>query len=160
MENLKAEIIEVQEKKLIGKRLTMSFANNETRKLWQSFMPYRSKIDNILNTNLISLQIYPNSFNFEPEKEFEKWAAVEVSELKNIPEGLESMILNKGLYAVFNYKGSSTDTRIFQSIFGSWLPKSEYQLDNRPHFEVLGEKYKNNDPESEEEIWIPIKQKR
>jgi AraC family transcriptional regulator len=30
-------------------------------------------------------------------------------------------------------------------------------LDQRPHVEVMGEKYKNNDPDSEEEIWIPIK---
>lgn len=29
----------------------------------------------------------------------------------------------------------------------------------QPHFEVLGEKYKDNDPTSEEEIWIPIKAK-
>jgi hypothetical protein len=28
-----------------------------------------------------------------------------------------------------------------------------------PHFEVLGDKYKNNDPSSEEEVWIPIKPK-
>jgi AraC family transcriptional regulator len=41
--------------------------------------------------------------------------------------------------------------------FSTWLPDSEYRLDVRPHFEVLGEKYKNDDPESEEEIWIPIK---
>lgn len=41
----------------------------------------------------------------------------------------------------------------------TWLPASDYNLDNRPHFEVLGEKYKNNDPTSEEEIWIPIKLK-
>ncbi len=41
----------------------------------------------------------------------------------------------------------------------SCLPNSEYELENRPHFEVLGEKYKNNDPNSEEEIWIPIKKK-
>ncbi|MEP1984886.1 MAG: GyrI-like domain-containing protein, partial [Maribacter dokdonensis] len=40
-----------------------------------------------------------------------------------------------------------------------WIPNSEYQLDGRPHFEVLGAKYKNNDPNSEEEVWIPIKAK-
>jgi AraC family transcriptional regulator len=62
-----------------------------------------------------------------------------------------------GLYAVFDYKGSSTDSSIFQYIFETWLPNSDYELDNRPHFEVLGDKYKNNDPASEEEIWIPIK---
>jgi len=32
-------------------------------------------------------------------------------------------------------------------------------LDDRPHFEVLGDKYKNADPDSEEEIWIPIRTK-
>jgi AraC family transcriptional regulator len=37
------------------------------------------------------------------------------------------------------------------------LPKSEYELDYRPHFEILGEKYKNNDQLSEEDIFIPIK---
>ncbi|MFM9945765.1 MAG: GyrI-like domain-containing protein, partial [Bacteroidia bacterium] len=44
-------------------------------------------------------------------------------------------------------------------IYGTWIPNSEYNLDNRPHFEILGEKYKNNHPDSEEEIWIPIKPK-
>jgi AraC family transcriptional regulator len=32
-------------------------------------------------------------------------------------------------------------------------------LDNRPHFEILGEKYKQGSPDSEEEIWIPVKEK-
>ena len=62
-----------------------------------------------------------------------------------------------GLYAVFFYKGSSSDTKIFQYIFTNWLPDSGYTLDNRPHFEILGENYKNGDPGSEEEIWIPVK---
>jgi AraC family transcriptional regulator len=36
---------------------------------------------------------------------------------------------------------------------------SAYDLDNRPHFEILGEKYKNESPDSEEELWIPVKLK-
>ncbi|MEN9524835.1 MAG: hypothetical protein RLZZ256_219, partial [Bacteroidota bacterium] len=32
-----------------------------------------------------------------------------------------------------------------------------YLLDERPHVEVMGSKYKNNDPASEEDIWIPIR---
>ena len=42
-------------------------------------------------------------------------------------------------------------------ILNSWLPNSEFDIDNRPNFEVLGEKYKRTDPSSEEDIWIPIK---
>jgi predicted transcriptional regulator YdeE len=43
-------------------------------------------------------------------------------------------------------------------IYTEWLPASNYELDNRPQFEILGVKYKTNDPNSEEEIWIPIGQ--
>ena len=153
----------LQEKKLIGIRLTMSFANNQTFKLWQSFMPRRNEIKNSLSPDLFSIQIFPTSFEFTPlnlNATFEKWAAIEVSNFEEIPAGMETIILNKGLYAVFDYKGLSTDVTIFNYIFGTWLPNSKiYLLDDRPHFEVLGEKYKNNHPDSKEEIWIPIKTK-
>lgn len=95
------------EKKLVGKRLSMSFAGYKAGELWRSFMPARKKIINNLTNELISVTVYS----------------------------------------------------IFQYIFGTWLPASGYYLDNRPHFEILGHKYKNNDPDSEEEIWIPVKPK-
>jgi AraC family transcriptional regulator len=57
------------------------------------------------------------------------------------------------------HRGASTDTSTFEYIFRVWLPASEYLLDDRPHFEILGAKYKDNDPESEEEIWIPVQKK-
>ena len=70
---------------------------------------------------------------------------------------MEKFTLEGGLYAVFDYKGLPGNPEIFQYIFTEWLPGSGYLLDNRPHFEVIGAKYKANSPESEEEIWIPIK---
>jgi AraC family transcriptional regulator len=156
---LESEIKNAKSKKLVGMRLIMSFADNKTGQLWQRFMSKRGEIKNNLTTDLISLQIYPLGFDFNPTTQFEKWAAVEVSDFEHVPDEMESLSLSEGLYAVFEYKGSSTDTRIFQYIFRDWLAKSGYQLDNRPHFEVLGEKYKNASPDSEEEIWIPVKLK-
>jgi AraC family transcriptional regulator len=94
--------------------------------------------------------------NFNPTKEFEKWAAVEVIDFENIPQELEKFVLKAGLYAVFYYKGLNSDNTIYEYIFRKWLPESSYVLDDRPHFEVLGPKYKNNDENSEEEIWIPV----
>jgi len=82
---------------------------------------------------------------------------VVVSDFDELPEGMEPFVLPGGLYAVFHYKGLNTDHTIFQYIIETWLPDSMYRLDNRPHFEVLGDSYKNNDPASEEDIWIPIK---
>jgi AraC family transcriptional regulator len=151
----------ITEKKLVGKRLKMSRADNKTDKLWKSFIPRRKEITNNLTGDLISMSVYDRDYfeNFNPSSEFEKWAAIEVSDFDKIPDDMEHFILAGGLYAVFNYKGSSDDISIFLYIFGSWLPNSDYNLDDRPHFEVLGNKYKNKDPKSEEQIWIPIKPK-
>lgn len=149
------------EKKLVGKKITLSFANYKIGELWRSFLLRRKEIANNLTGDLITVAVYnPKYFaDFNPTNEFERWAAVEVTDFDNVPKEMDTFILPSGLYAVFNYKGSSTDNSIFQYILGTWLPSSEYVLDDRPHFEVLGEKYKNNDPNSEEEIWIPIRTK-
>ncbi len=151
----------LSEKKIVGKRLRMSLTHNKMAELWGGFMPKRQEIAHKLSSDLFSMTIY-NSNHFEdynPSNEFEKWAGVEVSKFENIPNDLEEFILMDGLYAVFDYKGPSTDTAIYQYIFGKWLPNSEFVLANRPHFEVLANKYKNDSPNSEEEIWIPIQKK-
>ena len=159
--NIKHNIESISDKKLVGKKLVMNLLNNKTKELWSSFMPKRNLISNIISNNLYSIQVYEKSYFliFNPSNNFEKWATIEVDNFDNIPTELECFDLTGGLYAVFNYKGLSSDTRIFQYIFNDWLPNSIYELDNRPHFEILGEKYKNNDSDSEEEIWIPIKNK-
>jgi AraC family transcriptional regulator len=149
------------EKKIIGVRISMTMAQNRTFELWQSFMPHKKEIRNAVGTDLISLQVYESPAYFEkfnPHTSFEKWAAIEVSDFSFVPSGMETFVLPAGLYAVFLYKGSISDAApFFQKLFGDWLPSSGYALDNRPHFELLGTKYKNNDPNSEEEIWIPVK---
>ena len=156
---MKPRIKSINERKLVGKRITMSLADNKVSELWKSFIPRRKEITNNVSSDLISLAIYKPTYfiDFNPTNEFERWAAIEVSDFDNIPHDMETFKLPSGLYAVFDYKGSSNDQSIFLYIFGSWLPNSGYNLDDRPHFEVLGNKYKNNDPTSEEEIWIPIK---
>jgi AraC family transcriptional regulator len=155
---MEPRIVNLKPKKLIGIRLQMSLTNNKTVELWQKFMSNRKDILSTISSDLIALQVYPpNHFqDFKPTNEFEKWATVEVASFENVPLNMESFSLEGGLYAVFDYKGSSNDSSVFQYIFGIWLPNSKYEIANRPHFEVLGEKYKNNDPSSEEQIWIPI----
>ncbi len=149
-------------KKLVGKRMTMTFSNDKTFELWRSFMPLRKEIHNVVNTDLFSLQIYPSGFfdSFDPTVTFEKWAVVEVADFKGVPGDLFTINLPGGLYAIFLYKGlPAAAAETFKFIIGTWIPNSMYLLDSRPHFEILGEKYKNDDPESQEEIWIPIKSK-
>lgn len=123
-------------------------------------MPYRKEINNAVNANLYSLEIYDKDHfdNFNPNDNFQKWAAVEVSNYSGIPAGLQKITIPDGLYAVFLHLGPATEAhKTYHYIFTEWLPNSEYTVDNRPHFAVMDEKYKKDDPTSEEEIWIPIK---
>ncbi|ALM07297.1 AraC family transcriptional regulator [Sediminicola sp. YIK13] len=158
---MEVRITTIKPKTLVGKRLSMSLDNNRTVALWQSFMPFKKVIRNKTSNEVISLQDYKGSLNlqnFSTSTEFEKWAAVEVSCTMGIPDNLEVFLLAGGSYAVFKHIGdASTFHNTLAHIFEVWLPNSIYSLDNRPHFEVMGDNYKNNDPNSEEEVWIPIK---
>jgi AraC family transcriptional regulator len=156
---LEPKIETLEPKILVGKSMTMSLIHNKTPELWRSFVTSRAKIKNVCSADLFSVQIYhPGYFEqFDPANEFEKWATIEVKEVDSLPKSLKSLSLPGGLYAVFHYKGAANaghDT--FKYIFETWVPQSKYKLDDRPHFEQLGAKYKGNDPSSEEDIWIPI----
>ena len=160
---MEPRIESIPEKRLIGKRMRMTLSADKMFKLWHSFMPERRLILNRISTELFSIQVYDKSLifdNFNQETGFEKWAAVEVADFDSVPQGMESFILAGGVYAVFIHKGGpDTFPDTFNLIFRNWLPGSDWVLDDRPHFEVLGEKYKRENPDSEEEVWIPVKPK-
>ena len=163
MKNLEPGIEIISEKKLVGKHMRVTLSDNKIFELWRSFMPRRKEIKNIKSPDLFSIRINDKGFeikSFTKDTEFERWAAIEVLNYDTIPEDMEAFTLPGGLYAVFLHKGAaSSGPATFQYIFETWLPESVYIIDERPQFEVLGEKYKNEDPDSEEEIWIPIKHK-
>jgi AraC family transcriptional regulator len=142
---------------LIGKSQTMTFAQDLSVAMWQGFMPRRHAIANRLGEELYSVQVYPEDFDFGMHTVFTKWATVPVTDNSVLPEGMETLVIPEGLYAVFLYKGIPADAEpFFRYIFTEWLPASGYSLDQRPYFEILGAKYKHNDSTSEEEVWIPI----
>jgi AraC family transcriptional regulator len=156
------KIKNLPEKKFVGMQRKMTFESipQETVALWSQFMPLRKTIKNNVDLNLYSLQVYDSLLTIgevSGKDSFTKWALAEVLDLENPPNKMESFILNGGLYAVFLHKGLPQDfVKTQQYIFREWLPNSEYEIDHRPHFEILGASYKNNDPSSEEEFWLPI----
>lgn len=159
--SLEPRITHIEAKTLVGQKVKMSFVANKTRELWKGFMPRLSEIQNRTSTDYFSLQVYPESFfkgGFSPFANFIKHALVEVSSTETIPDGMEVFELPAGRYAVFTYTGTSKDSvSFFMSIFNKWLPKSGYELEHRPQFEILPKDYKKDDPNATEEIWIPIK---
>ena len=159
MHMLKPKIEHFTESVMMGLSSQMTLNNDVTPALWQSFGPFVKSVPNRTNNFLYSINIYPASFSNEamdPDVCFTKWAAVKVEASSKL-SNLKSLILPAGDYAIFKYKGFISDFHLFiAQVYNEWLPSSGYNLDNRPHFEVLTPGYKPEDKDHEEEIWIPI----
>lgn len=155
-------IIKHKALKMLGMKINTSLAENRTRELWSKFKLRVKEIEHRTDKDYYSIQEYPKDIQMEkltPHTQFIKWVAVQVPEFENIPSGLDRLIIPAGLYAIFVHKGP---VRAFyktsQYIYGQWLPGSDYVLDQWPQFEIMTEKYLGPDnPDSEEEVWIPIR---
>jgi AraC family transcriptional regulator len=151
--------VEAPARQLLGCSLVMSRAADQTALLWRTFMPRRREIPLPAGPDLFSVTEYPPDYfaGYDGRAEFRKWAAVAVGGTAAVPVGMALLTIPAGLYAVFDYRGSSLDSRVFQYILAEWLPASGFALDDRPHLEILGAGYRNADPTSEEEIWLPVR---
>ena len=147
---------------IIGMHAIMSYTNYDATMVWQRYMPRRKEVSHTLNMDLYSIQVFSKSYweQFNPSATFTKWVGVPVSQIDRVPIDMDVMIIPAGRYAVFTFVGNEQMApAFFEKIYGEWLPNSIYDLDDRPHFEILGTKYKRSDPTSEETVWIPIKLK-
>ncbi|MFD2891538.1 GyrI-like domain-containing protein [Flavobacterium chuncheonense] len=154
------KITQIETKKLIGFATLTSLADDKTPLIWRQLMPRLKEVKNAVNADLFSVQVYDiNSFQyFTSHTTFTKYALVEVKNYDLIPDQFITFKISQGQYAGFLHKGTSADFyKTLQFIFEEWLPNSQYLLDNRPHFAVMGDNYYGHEnPNSEEEIWIPI----
>ena len=161
-ESLQAEIIQMPERQLMGLKIETNLQTNQTFQLWRQLMPWRQQYLTVLHTEVFAVQLYDASYfeYFDVSNTFFQWACVEFQNGLDWPSSFEPLTIPAGLYAVFLYKGRSDDQSIFNRIFTEWLPTSKYALDDRPHVQVMGEHYRNMDPNSEEMIYIPVRLKQ
>lgn len=149
---------------LVGLCENTSVATMNPTAIWQQFMPRRNEVAGHIPNQYYSVQVYGESYsfqNFDSTARFQKWAAVAVENEAKVPNGMETLKIPAGDYAVFIHKGTAPEfSKTLQYIHGVWMPNSKYKLDNRPHFELLDERYLGPmNPKSEEEVWVPIRKR-
>lgn len=154
------EIIRLPAFRLAGKTMKMTFADHRPAELWKQLMPQLKHLNGIEAMPLYSCEVYPEGFlqNFNPHAEFDKWAAVRLKENAALPESLDELPVPEGLWAIFTFTGTKADTAgFYRYIYNEWLPGSGYVTDERPHMALMDERYRNNDPASQEDILIPLR---
>ena len=151
------QIVQVSKMFVVG--ISINMQRHETHKiktLWQQFSPRKSEITNLVNSKSIAMQTFTLNEKKEPNNNFNMWACVEVSKLTDVPSDMKAFTIPKGEYIKVLHKGMDAG-KTYRRIMTEWLPNSGYAIDDRPHFQVMGDKYKNGSPDSEEDFYIPIK---
>jgi len=145
---------------IVGLRTMAEMSDlNAVLKLWQEFGPRRQEIGHREGDASYSVMRH---LGFGPLKEtskVERWAAVQVRHFSKIPKGLTAFDMPGGTYAKFYHRGPAKDfPKTVAEFHSDWLPTSDFELDDRPHFEIMPADYAGPDnPEAVEEVYIPIK---
>lgn len=151
-------IVDQPEVRLFGRSLAVSYSNYQVAPLWKSLRTDLAKAGANDQPAFYSVQEYPADMGphkLTPQTTFTYWAAI-TEKVEGVK--MSELVIPAGVYAVFKHKGTAaTFAQTARAIYTQWIPQSGYQVDDRPHFEVLGEKYYGPlNPDSEEEVFIPI----
>ena len=146
---------------LVGVAHETSLSAAETPALWRRFGPRIREIDERADDWRYSLRQYPAELSLNhltPETRYREWAAVAVNSGAQLPAGLETLRLTGGLYVRCLHRGLPGEIGdTVNYLFGQWLPTSGYDVDNgRPHFERMAPNYRPDDPEAQEEMYVPL----
>jgi len=87
--------------------------------------------------------------------------SVQVSDLKEIPGILFAKTFPACRCVVFSVTGGIPKLgEVFRYIYAEWLPASGYEIAYPWDFEVYGEQFKGDEPDSLIDIYIPVREKQ
>lgn len=149
---MSVKIVERPEFIVVGLKYRGKSEQGEIPQLWQALGPRSGEIEMVDDT-----AAYGISANIDQETgEFDYVAGFEVSSAEDVPEGMVAFEVPGGRYAVF----STTLPKIgetFDQAYHTWLPQAGHQPRSGPEFELYDERFDPQDPDSEFDLYIPIK---
>lgn len=84
-------------------------------------------------------------------------AASPVDDKADPPAGMVKTVLPAGRYAVFTHKGPISQLKhTLNYIWGTWMPKAEFEKRDAPDFELYDERFDPESLDGEFDLYIPI----
>jgi AraC family transcriptional regulator len=155
---MEPEIVTRSEAKVIGiaRQYREEDLNIET--LWSAFRPNVDQITNRVGRDAFG--IYEECHEGEDGLGFSYICSVEVTDFDDIPEGMITRTIPEHLYAAFRHKGPlSYLPETLKYIWGSWLPKSNYEYVEKPDFELYAPGAESEGSDKILFLYIPVTRK-
>lgn len=154
---MEPKIVVKDEFTVVGLTCSTTLQESKVPALWEAFLARVGEIPNRVSPNVM-MGISEFSTNHVHEA-FTYMACVPVSSADEMPEGMVCKTIPKREYVVVTHKGKLDALgNAFDFIYGSWLPKSGYDLVEADDFEIYDERFRGADnDESEVDIYIPVR---
>jgi len=109
----------------------------------------------------VAWELHITTDEYEEIKEYYVMVGVEMAAIEHLPLPTFAKVLPAGQYAVFTLNGEEMNTNWGDAIYKAWLPSSAYEEALQITLEVYDEERFQGwgDPDSEVEIWVPVKKK-
>lgn len=155
---MEPKIIFDKEFKIAGIKASVKPGSGSIDDLWHEFNSRRVEIENTVNPN-VALGLCEYMPNITDESEFSYCACVEVTDFEGIPKDITIKTIPTSKYAVFTHKGPMTGLKAtYDFIYGTWLPKSDYELAERDTIEWYDSRSSDlSSPDYEFDIYLPLK---
>jgi AraC family transcriptional regulator len=154
-------LIKENELHLIGLSTTLTLHTFNPSVVWREFRQQFREMEDGYDGHLYNVKVLPPSCSLSeltPAKEFTLWAAREFNPPHAYPANWKTLLIPKGEYAVFNYKGNAANfASFYRNLILHEIPFAGLECDARPAFERFLPGYDPTDDQSEEEVWIPVK---
>jgi AraC family transcriptional regulator len=123
--------------------------------LWQRFLPHFGHVPGQANGDA-----YGVCYNTDDESNMDYMAGVEVRNFADTPAEFSRLRIAPHRYAVFDHRDHiSSLQESYKSIFGQWLPGSEYEMADAPLFERYTPGFDGRTGTGGLEIWVPVEKK-
>lgn len=126
---------------------------------WHRFFPLSERIPHRVNPSVMyGVEFYGPEFAQEHNWTYFPSTAVGELDISEIPDHLFAAVLPASRYVVFTAKGGlEALPGAFRYAYDTWLPASEYEAAGMLDFERYDDRFHGNEPESEVDVYIPIR---
>ncbi len=164
---LQIQIIEKPELKVIGLEAAFIHALSPDATnfqvigpLWEEFIPRANQIQNRTGDGMVGvIDGRPTAERSHPD-ELQYLAAVPVTSLAEIPEGMVARTIPEGTFAVFTHRGPITSIgNTVLEIYRVWLPQSDFQHAEIADVEIYDHRFHGDRDDSVMEYWISVRKR-
>lgn len=140
---------------LVGVLARSQPGDQKIMQTWEDLMAQMERIPNPIESNIC----YGAMHNFDMQtNQFDYVAGVQTPSQSSAPDGMVRWEIPEQLYAVFPTTLPAI-SQTFGDIYGSWMATSGYTRTDGPEFELYGDDFDPNNPDSTVYIYIPVKEK-